>query len=120
MLQHAYFLAKIGADTAENEQHVAEICQKLATTLRVPAAAGWTARGRTSNKRSTRAGRDRIERLAEGGVQREGPVRAEGAARAQVHGPDFRGTSPPALPSDLSALALVVSFARNHKKSNYF
>ena len=25
MLQNAYFLAKIGADTAENEQHVAEI-----------------------------------------------------------------------------------------------
>ena len=26
MLQNAYFLAKIGADTAENEQHFAEIC----------------------------------------------------------------------------------------------
>ena len=25
MLQNAYFLAKIGADTAENEQHFAEI-----------------------------------------------------------------------------------------------
>ena len=25
MLQHAYLLAKIGADTAENEQHFAEI-----------------------------------------------------------------------------------------------
>ena len=35
MLQNAYFLAKIGADTAENEQHFAEICQKLATTPRV-------------------------------------------------------------------------------------
>ena len=35
MLQNAYFLAKIGADTAENKQHFAEICQKLATTLRV-------------------------------------------------------------------------------------
>ena len=30
MLQNAYFLANIGADTAENEQHFAEICQKLA------------------------------------------------------------------------------------------
>ena len=30
-----YFLAKIGPDTAENEQHFAEFCQKLATTLRV-------------------------------------------------------------------------------------
>ena len=33
MLQNTYFLAKIGADTAENEQHFAEICQKLAITL---------------------------------------------------------------------------------------
>ena len=31
MLQNAYFLAKIGADTAENEQQFAEICLKLAT-----------------------------------------------------------------------------------------
>ena len=28
MLQNAYFLAKIGADTAENEQHLAEILPK--------------------------------------------------------------------------------------------
>ena len=35
MLQNAYFLAKISAGTAENEQHFSEICQKLATTLRV-------------------------------------------------------------------------------------
>ena len=30
MLQNAYLLAKVGADTSENEQHFAEICQKLA------------------------------------------------------------------------------------------
>ena len=34
MLQSAYLRAKIGTDTTENEQHFAEICQKLATTLR--------------------------------------------------------------------------------------
>ena len=34
MLQNAYLLAKIGADTAENEQHLPKICQKLTTTLR--------------------------------------------------------------------------------------
>ena len=34
MLKNAYVLAKIGADTAENEQHFVEICQELATTLR--------------------------------------------------------------------------------------
>ena len=41
MLQNAYFLAKIGADTAENEQHFAEFLPKLATTLRVDVA--WRA-----------------------------------------------------------------------------
>ena len=40
MLKNAYLLAKIGADTAENERNFAEICQKLATTLRVRR---WTA-----------------------------------------------------------------------------
>ena len=30
MLQNAYFLAKIGADTAENEHHIAEILQYTA------------------------------------------------------------------------------------------
>ena len=39
MLQNAYFLAKIGADTAENEQHFAEILPtkigKSSTKLRL-------------------------------------------------------------------------------------
>ena len=34
MLHNAYLLAKIGADTDENERNVAEISLKLATTLR--------------------------------------------------------------------------------------
>ena len=33
MLQNAYFLAKIGADTAENEQHFAEILPKIGNYL---------------------------------------------------------------------------------------
>ena len=33
MLQNAYFLAKIGADTAENEQHFAEILRRPKTPL---------------------------------------------------------------------------------------
>ena len=40
MLQNAYLLVKIGADTAENEQHFAEILPKLATTLRLRDVAG--------------------------------------------------------------------------------
>ena len=40
MLQNAYFLAKIGADTAENEQHFAEILPK--SLLILP----WVRRGR--------------------------------------------------------------------------
>ena len=35
MLQNAYFLAKIDADTAENERILPKIRQTLATTLRV-------------------------------------------------------------------------------------
>ena len=36
MLQNAYLLAKIGADTADNERTLAEHFQKLATTLTGP------------------------------------------------------------------------------------
>ena len=37
MLQNAYFLAKIGADTAENEQHFAEIFRR-SPAFRAPGA----------------------------------------------------------------------------------
>ena len=36
MLQNAYFLAKIGADTTENEQHLAEILPKTGNYPTVP------------------------------------------------------------------------------------
>jgi hypothetical protein len=43
MLQNAYFLAKIGADTAENEQHLAEASASLGgARLRRRAAAAAT------------------------------------------------------------------------------
>ena len=47
MLQNEYFLAKIGADTAENEQHFAEI-------------QNWTLPGRRT-RRARRAGAPRLE-----------------------------------------------------------
>ena len=37
MLQNAYFLAKIGADTAENERNFAEILQKRRDPAGAPA-----------------------------------------------------------------------------------
>ena len=40
MLQNAYFLAKIGADTAENEQHFTEILPKTGNYPAGPAGAG--------------------------------------------------------------------------------
>ena len=40
MLQNAYFLAKISADTAENEQHFAEILPKARDLGRGRGAAG--------------------------------------------------------------------------------
>ena len=40
MLQNAYLLAKIGADTAENEQHFAEILPKTDAAVAVRPRAG--------------------------------------------------------------------------------
>ena len=69
MLQNAYFLAKIGADTAENEQHFAEILPtNAAAAIRIHG--GSTARsaqgkrrccGWTTQKEATEAGR-RLDR----------------------------------------------------------
>ena len=59
MLQNAYFLAKIGADTAENEQDFAEISPKLATTLRVHHGLG------DSGLAGPRIGQDRSLRAAQ-------------------------------------------------------
>ena len=39
MLQNAYFLAKIGADTAENEQHLPKFSE-IATLMRSPRGGG--------------------------------------------------------------------------------
>ena len=39
MLQNAYFLAKLGADTAENDQHFAEILPKIGNYPTPPAPA---------------------------------------------------------------------------------
>ena len=70
MLQNAYFLAKIGADTAENEQHFAEI---LPTLSDVAAAASVADRGRG--------------RLLPGGPRDVGVQHAERPARGEpAHG----------------------------------
>ena len=45
MLQNAYFLAKIGADTAENEQHFADILPKTGNYPTGPVAAASAAAG---------------------------------------------------------------------------
>ena len=45
MLENAYLLAKIGADTAENERNFAKILIKIGTTLRVPPGGGPGPRG---------------------------------------------------------------------------
>ena len=67
MLQNAYFLAKIGADTAENEQHFAEILPK---TGNYPAGPSWRrrwplrrrARGPTGSERAA-PGCERLREL---------------------------------------------------------
>ena len=72
MLQNAYFLAKIGADTAENEQHFAEILPKFGnyptgwTESAGQAQAGWTeesaGRSRASGVRASRRRRVGVDR----------------------------------------------------------
>ena len=56
MLQNAYFLAKIGADTAENEQYFAEILPKTGNYPRRRAAARGAA-GQTCSARNAYAAR---------------------------------------------------------------
>ena len=53
MLQNAYFLAKIGADTAENEQHFAEILPKIGNYGGAGFGAGGEAGGAPPRWRST-------------------------------------------------------------------
>ena len=62
MLQNAYFLAKIGADTAENEQHFAEILPKIGNypTGRLTP---WR-RAEPPEARERRAGEERRRRAA--------------------------------------------------------
>ena len=61
MLQNAYFLAKIDADTAENEQHFAEILPKgrrvAAPRLSLGFGSAGGGRGARFNPSGTRGGR---------------------------------------------------------------
>ena len=76
MLQNAYFLAKIGADTAENEQHFAEIlpigrrvadrCRSEEGLRRLPAGGGALPGG------------GRLRRLPGGARRRQQRVPREG------------------------------------------
>ena len=54
MLQNAYFLAKIGADTAENEQHFAEIAARAVASARPspPASPGAAAPAGASRRQA--------------------------------------------------------------------
>ena len=58
MLQNAYFLAKIGADTAENEQHFAEILPKTCNSPTGPLP-HYPACARSSLRRTACAGSSR-------------------------------------------------------------
>ena len=51
MLQNAYFLAKIGADTAENEQHFAEILPKTGNYPTGPSVRGGPRSRRDAERR---------------------------------------------------------------------
>ena len=69
MLQNAYFLAKIGADTAENEQHVAEILSRSERSD--PSRRG--PRRRASSRRRSPAGCSGYSGPLAGGGSRSAP-----------------------------------------------
>ena len=64
MLQNAYFLAKIGADTAENEQHFAEILPKTGGRRPSRGAAGCRAARRDRRGRRRGPGNERVRPAA--------------------------------------------------------
>ena len=67
MLQNVYFLAKIGADTAENEQNFAEIWptgdEFHAEPVGTASTSSWTAPGGSSAPKGTWAANKRFEVL---------------------------------------------------------
>ena len=69
--QNAYLLAKIGADTAENERNFAENLPNLATTLRVHYPTGRAQAGRGRRQPLRQRGALRARRLL-GAVPRGG------------------------------------------------
>ena len=74
MLQNAYFLAKIGADTAENEQHFAEI---------LPTDALWRRReGSPAARRQSRSSDASATARSYGTAEEEEEV--HGAARGDI------------------------------------
>ena len=91
MLQNAYFLAKIGADTAENEQHFAEILPKI----------GNYPTGRAGSLEHAVPGR-----LALAHLLAEARVPGERAGRG--HPPPAELTSAaPALPAQINLFVIV-------------
>ena len=74
MLKNAYFLAKIGADTAENEQHFAEI---LPIGRRVAERAFAAEKGRDPLMRDRKGGKKSSE-------EKRGPEGAEHDPRAEA------------------------------------
>ena len=100
MLQNAYFLAKIGADTAENEQHFAEIL----STFRDVTSPYLTDRDQSV--------RDRLHRRQGPGPIQSGAVRRgvrELARAASLHDVSPAKNWKVHLPTDECLLILQVS-----------
>ena len=86
MLQNAYFLAKIGADTAENEQHFAEILPKTGNYPTSPppgaaSAAGHAAPAAPELAPAGRAPRPRVATRAAPGDDRSVIIRLPAAVK---------------------------------------
>ena len=65
MLQNAYFLAKIGADTAENEQHFAEIWASMCAWRPLRSVPGLPGVRRREDREHREGPADRLEQARE-------------------------------------------------------
>ena len=86
MLQNAYLIAKIGADTAENKQNlpkISKICRTLATTLRSSAVV------RSRDEEFTGSSRG-VPGFSSGGEYTEAPPASVGTTNLSRWGPNVK------------------------------
>ena len=94
MLQNAYLLAKIGADTAENERKFAENFSKFAKNWQLPYGSVLTrdlSTDPSSSSTAVRLGGRRFRRVRHAGVRCCGVSHSSAVAGPSLDAANFRG-----------------------------